>query len=378
MFRLNSPGAASRAAASQDAHDRQAYIPPHIENAMADHMRQTLPPHLKRFQGGGTYVPQQAAQAISDHMESTLPGHMKPYADAYMQQRVLQPASRASLAAPASEAAAEPGTDTVAPQQAAGQVFAPGGTPAGVPPAGPSTAMAPDASAPAPGASVPPTGAPGAGLSPAGPASDTPAPEPDSRDQSYAFITNPALPAKPSTLSRIPLSGSLVGRVGLVAGALLVLVIIFAIFKSLLVSGPNVTPVITVAQDQQELLHILQKTNGLGLSANNQNFASTLQVSVTTSQQKTISYLTAAHKKINVKQLNLKVSPSTDNRLKAAQAAATYDQTFTEVMQAKLTEYGKDIQTAYKLDAGKKGRALLKETYAQQQLLLLQLTSPAT
>lgn len=361
MFRLNSAGAAPTAA-SQDAADRQAYIPPHIESAMNDHMRQTLPSHLKRFQGGGTYVPQQAAQAISDHMESTMPSHMKPYADAYMQQRVLQPAARGPIASPGETDAAPANPDTPSATVMPTTI-----TPTVVTP----TEVQPD--------SAPQSGAPAASTAPggAGP-NDAITPEQSSRDQSYAFITNPAEAPKPSSMSRIPFGSSLVGRVGLVAGGLLVLMIIFAIFKSLLVSGPNVTPVIAVVQDQQELLHIVQKASNQGLSTNNQNFAATMQLSLTTSQQKGITYLATAGQKLKIKQLNLKVSPTADNQLKAAQAAATYDQTFTEVMQAKLTEYGKDLQTAYKLDSGKKGRILLKDTYYQQQLLLLQLTSPAT
>jgi hypothetical protein len=163
-----------------------------------------------------------------------------------------------------------------------------------------------------------------------------------------------------------------------IAGGLLVLVIIFAIIKGLFGGGSDFTPYITVAQEQQELIHLATDATKeqQGVSVANQNFASTTQLSMTSSQTALIKYLELNGQKVGSKVLDLKVSTSLDNQLQAAYAAATYDQVFQQIMQTELTAYLSELHQAYEQTAGKNGHALLSSDYDQAQLLLTQLNEP--
>jgi hypothetical protein len=200
-----------------------------------------------------------------------------------------------------------------------------------------------------------------------------------SPDQPYSFITNPAPPPKQSLMGRLPGGNSIALRIGFVAGGLIVLLILFSVIKGAFSGGPDITTSFTtIVQDQQELIHLATNANlQPDLSTGNKNLAATMQGALASSQVKTISYLASSHKKINPKTLNLKVSQATDAQLTAAAAATTYNQTFHDIIQTKLTAYSSALQQTYKLDKGKKGRALLNDSYKQAQLLQAQLATPA-
>lgn len=167
-------------------------------------------------------------------------------------------------------------------------------------------------------------------------------------------------------------------RALLAAGGLLVLVIIFVIIKSLFGGGgSNLTLFVGVAQDQQELIHLATNASQeKSLTANDQNFAATAQLSLASSQAAIIKYLSVNGQKVNLKTVNLKLSASLDAQLTNAAAATIYDQTFQQITKTKLTAYLSDLQQTYKQTKGKNGRALLSDDYNQAQLLLAQLNAP--
>lgn len=325
-------------------------------------MQGTMPAHLKRYMGEGAYVPSHAQRAINDHMQSTMPTHLKQYAGAYMEQQVLNPN------------AASPGTVTPTQPQApapdrmrldhsnvaAAQYDAKLNT----------NLFAPDSQA-APVPSQQPQ-----------PQTQPQPVDPNSPD--YGFIVQPPKPPRRG-LSLPGFSGgsSLVVRIIIALGGLLVLLIIFAVMKSLLSGGGNTQILVTVAQDQQEMIHILSGTGQNGqqqavLSASNQNFAATAQLSLTSAQTQLITYMKTNGKKASTKTLSLKVSPATDQQLTTAASNSTYDTTFKQIMQSKLTNYESALNAAYKQTKGPKGRKLLINEYKGAQLLLTQLNSPAS
>jgi hypothetical protein len=173
-------------------------------------------------------------------------------------------------------------------------------------------------------------------------------------------------------------------RIAIILGGLLVLLILFVIIKGLLSGGGNTAALTAVAQDQQEMIHIL--TNGAGtsgsqqqavLSSDNQNFAATAQVSLTSAQSQLLTYMKNNGKKVSTKALSSGVSPSIDQQLTTAAGNSTYDSTFKGIMQTQLKNYETAINTAYKQTSGTKGRQLLIEEYNGAQLLLTQLNSPS-
>lgn len=162
------------------------------------------------------------------------------------------------------------------------------------------------------------------------------------------------------------------------AGGLLVLIIIFVIIKSLFGgSGSTLTAFVGIAQDQQELIHLATNaSNQTNLTVGNMNFAATAQLSLASSQAAIGKYLATGGHKVNAKTLDLKISTSLDSQLTNAATAATYDQTFEQIVTTKLTAYMHDLSQTYKLTKGSKGRALLNDDYHQAQLLLTQLNAP--
>jgi len=189
----------------------------------------------------------------------------------------------------------------------------------------------------------------------------------------YDFITNPEKPDKHLSLN-LPGGGSTAMRALYAAGGLLVLLIIFVIIKGLFGGNNNFTAFVGVAQDQQELIHLVtgasRQTN---ITAADQNFAATAQLSLTSSRSALISYLTDNGQKVSTKVIDLKVSSATDSQLVNAVSAGTYDQTFQQIMKGQLTTYLSDLKQAYRQTSGKRGRALLNDDYNQAQLLSKQL-----
>jgi len=202
----------------------------------------------------------------------------------------------------------------------------------------------------------------------------------------YGFIMEP--PKTPRQPLKLPGLGggssSMPVRIAVVLGGLLVLIIIFAIAKSLFSGGGNTQTLTTVAQQQQSMIHIL--TNGAGsdgqqqaaLSTGDQNFAATAKLTLTSSQQQLIQYMANNGKKVKIKTLALKISPTIDQQLTAAANNSTYDSTFKQVMQSQLSDYQKALRAAYQQTPGPKGRALLNDEFQGAQLLLTQLNAPAT
>jgi len=193
----------------------------------------------------------------------------------------------------------------------------------------------------------------------------------------YSFILNPEKPTRKRGLPGS--SSSMLVRIGIVAGGLLILLIIFSILKSALAGHPNTTGFITAAQEQQELIHLsTNASQQTGLSTTNLNSALTTQLSLTSGQHDILAYLQNNHVKVKTKLLNLQVSKTLDEQLTTAAAASTYNQTFHDVMKSKLTAYALTLKQTYAHTKGPKGRALLSQQYDAAQLLLQQLDTPAT
>lgn len=339
MFRSSKPDPALS--------QRGAYIPPHIESAMTNHVQESMPAHLKKYRGGNTYIPEHAQAEMTQHLESALPQHMKQYAGAYMQQNVIQPSldRRGSAAPPA-----PPPESSVTPH-------APG-VPTGLQNTVQTSTVTP---------SAPPSAAPAA----------TPtANQAASPDQAYAFITNPVQSPKKSGIASILSSSSLPLRIALVTGGLLVLLVLFVIIRGLFTSSPAVDSFIPIVQEQQAIILLVsdaEKEGGQNLSAGNKNVMATVNVSLTSSQTATIKYLNTNNKKLKPEQLNLKVSTATNKQLADAATSGTYNQVFHDILESKLAAYGNALNQAYKQNPGPKGKALLTDSYKQLQLMQTQL-----
>jgi flagellar basal body-associated protein FliL len=193
----------------------------------------------------------------------------------------------------------------------------------------------------------------------------------------YDFILSPEQPTKPQF--SLPGGGSKLIRIAFIGGALLVLIILFSLLKSLFSSSADTTPYVSVAQDQQALIQLAQNASlQKDLSTTNKNYTYTASLSLTSAQAELLKYLSSQKHKVDKKKLNLKVSASTSTQLTNALAAGTYNQTYHDLAESKLKTYLNDLDHAYKTSSGPKGRALLKTQTDQAELLLKQLNAPTS
>lgn len=199
----------------------------------------------------------------------------------------------------------------------------------------------------------------------------------------YGFIMDPAKPPRRG-LPQLS-GGSPMVKIAVILGGILVLLILFVIIRGIFSSGGgNTAAMITVAQDQQELVHL--STNALeqlgnqeaALSTANQNFTTTTQATMTSAQSQLLTYLKNNGIKVNAKVLTQSISTTTDQQLKSASTNSTYNSTYKQVMTDKLKDYQTDLQQAYKAAPGPKGRELLNQQYDGAGLLLQQLDAPSS
>lgn len=333
------------------ARDQHAYIPQAARAAMERQMQRGVPAHLQQYMGPNrpAYVPQRAQAELTNYMQKAMPEHLKQYAGAYVQQSVVTPGLQSNAPqTAASRRAPAPMPDklrmehsgAVGTEQHNAQFL---------------NLFQADAAA---GSGQPAVLPPGATPPPAG------------EQSQYDFIMNPQQPKRPGFFAG---TGTL-GRVLLVVVGLFVLLVLFIGAKNLLAgSNLSVPDMVAVAQDQQEIIHLA--TNGYQNvdTSDLKNFSVTTELSVTSEQQDLLNYLKTYGHKVSDKQLNLKVSQATDDQLTSAQAASTFDSTYTSIMQNQLTTYQAALKTAFASTKGPKGRALLSQQYTDAGLLLKQL-----
>lgn len=391
---------------SQASSDRHTYVPPQMQQAMSQHMQQSMPAHLKKYQSGGSYVPERVQREMTSYMQKTLPSHMKQYAGAYVEQSVVLP----SLGAAGGH---KPATSTAMPGQGPRPSFGPQ-APNLTSPVPKQAMFQTDNQAPLVGARQPVTGAqpnlaqpqqpaaqpylqaqpsalppsqqpqpqviqptqpptqPGQTAQPGQQFSPGQAWQSQPQQDQYAFIMDPgsAAPKKPL----LPSNGSPLLKVVLGGVTLILLFVIFSVVRGL-ISGPSPFPTYaSIAQEQEALIHL--SSNALeqeGLTTANRQFAATAKVSLISSQKAMVSYLGKNKFKLDDKQLGFKISQKTDKRLETAAAATTYNSTFDEIMKTELTEYKSQLQQTYNKYELKNGRALLSKDYKQADLLLKQL-----
>lgn len=345
------------------------------------------PQHSNQFHNTRhTYIPERAQKIMTKRLERSLPGSMKQYAGAFVQQSIVEPSiaggTGANFGTPAAAPHFNPHPLNTPDFQAQNHFQQPGGTnivgsaapvqPVTNPYPSPAVVPAPTAAAATP-----------LSLPPQTPAA-TPPTEPAQPAEPYDFIMHPATEqvSNKHALPSLPgLSGasSLLKRAIFGAVGLIALLIIFSIVKGLLSGTSNLTYFVSVAQDQQEIIHLTNTQGNTTLQQNlttaSQNFAATANASLTSSQADILTYLANnKYKKAN-KQLGLKVSSQLDTQLTNAVANGTYDSTFQQILKAQLTTYLTDLNTAYQKTPGKKGRALLNNDYIQGKLLLSQLSA---
>jgi hypothetical protein len=191
-----------------------------------------------------------------------------------------------------------------------------------------------------------------------------PAPQPT--QDPYHFIMNPEQPRRSSSL-KSPVG--LLFIVGAIAVVVVLLVVILSIVRG---GGADKQPLITVAQDQQEMGRVAALNVNQLKDPSVKNFATTTQLTMATDSVSYTGYLGKHGVKISKKQLARGRNSMTDSQLQSAIASNTLDSTLKSALQTELKQYQTDLAKAYQSSTGKSTRAELNQLNTNADLLLTQ------
>ncbi len=158
-----------------------------------------------------------------------------------------------------------------------------------------------------------------------------------------------------------------------VAGLIVSMLMLYAfIFKP----PDNSALLVSIAHDQQELIRISTLGTKNVDESRMQNFAYNANISLTSAQQELLAHLAKTGEKLDPKKLTLSQDAKSDQALKAAEAANTYDATFGRIMLNGLSSYDKRLQQAEAASTSRSEKALLTKQHNANTLLLKQLNAP--
>lgn len=188
----------------------------------------------------------------------------------------------------------------------------------------------------------------------------------------YDFILNPEKPQKKPTVPLAGAGNSMMQRIAIAGGGLVILIIVAVVGMSLLTSGSKekTASLLSIAQYQTELVRVATDASTKATSISAQNLAQDIQASVLSDNNELLAYMKNNGQKVDPKQLTLKRSKSTDTTLTTAKENNTYDIAFKEIIQSDLGSYMTALKKAYDANPGPKGKTLLSEQYDSAELLL--------
>ena len=229
--------------------NRHEYIPPSVQQSMAQHMERSLPPNLKKYQEAGSYIPAHEERALSQHMQKNLPSHLKQYGDAYVQQNIVQP----SIARPGSSESLS------------------SNTPSSASPVGPRLNQ----------------NFSGSTFQPSQPSSGNAQP-PNKPGGEYDFILDPQKPPR----SPLPFStGGKFQKILIIGGGIIILIVLAVVANSLLSGSANAqnNKLLTLAKTQTEIIRIIDEADDKVTDQELRNLSINTKLSVASTKQQTIS-----------------------------------------------------------------------------------------
>jgi hypothetical protein len=186
----------------------------------------------------------------------------------------------------------------------------------------------------------------------------------------YEFIVSPNTPRPGhAPFGRLMSSWKSLALLG--GGIVIALFIVGMVVSSLAPKGstPGLT---TAAQQQQEIIRVATATTQHAANSDVRNFAVTVQLTISSSQQQTVTYLAAHGTKLNNKVLAAKQSTETDTLLANAATAGNYDSTATQTLTSQLQNYEDGLQSTFKQANSTSSKALLRSNFQTAEKLLAQ------
>lgn len=192
----------------------------------------------------------------------------------------------------------------------------------------------------------------------------------------YEFIVAP----NTAKASRWKLGGNKFWlQIGVLVGGVVVLMIIATVVLNALVPNKSsVTELTTIAEEQQELIRVATLGANQASGQSTKNFAITVQLGITSSQNDVLSYLASRGHKPTTKQLTLKRDAATDQLLTAATATSTFDTAVSNSLTEQLHTYQTSLQSTYKAAGSAAVKTLLQKNYNAATLLLQSVSTDTT
>jgi predicted outer membrane protein len=191
----------------------------------------------------------------------------------------------------------------------------------------------------------------------------------------YEFIVNPNTPHKRGLLG----GNDFIKKILLLVGGAILLMAVAAIVLSAL--GPKADSGATltaITQRQQEIIRVATTGSTQATGSDTKNFATNVELGVSSNQSQILTYLASKGTKLNAKQLALDKNAQTDKLLADATAASTFDSVITQNLASQLTTYQNSLRSAYKQTSNQKTKQVLQSSYNAAALLLEQAKSVAT
>jgi hypothetical protein len=209
-----------------------------------------------------------------------------------------------------------------------------------------------------------------------GPPPQSNAPSVQSLQPDYSFLNE-----KHRRRLKLPIStGSMKGRIVIVAAGFILLIILYLIIKALLANPViNNSDYLVVTERQQEMIHILTvdiTSSNVGiLTPAEQNFVATASLTLGNAQTNTLNFMAKNGDKVNQSSLSNVYSTAVDSDLQNSINTNTLQVEFQTVMQTQLNNYLTNLNAAYSSTKVASGKSLLQSEYKTGQLLIKSLNS---
>jgi hypothetical protein len=187
----------------------------------------------------------------------------------------------------------------------------------------------------------------------------------------YEFITGGS-PA-PASRPKLGLPGnSIIKRLIIVMAGILVLIIVVAIFTSVLSSGEknNKANLLKAVNEQALIIHIADVGVTKAKSPDAKNLAITTRATMTSQQADLVAAIKARNINIAKTSLTITKDTATDNALTTAEQANQFDEAFIKLLAADINTYLSTLNDAYKGSASKTLKTVLHSQYDNTALLI--------
>ena len=179
----------------------------------------------------------------------------------------------------------------------------------------------------------------------------TPAPNP------YDYILNPQSAPQKSPFSANSPKSKIILSVIFVLVVITVVVIAFAVFKSL--TKKDYSGYEDLLKKQATIIHVTDTGLSKAKTAAVRNYLSTIRAVTKTEEDATITLLNSSGKPLKDRDVLALADTSNDKKLTAAEQTNNYDETLTTVLNGLIVEYQKAIKDQAAKATAKKEKALM-------------------